>query len=131
MSVLHYIDLLPFRESSYSRDECDDYICRLTMRGSLGIDNAHETAVLVKAMIQGGMRRFILNMENLTYVDSTGIGVIIRIKKNLLAANGDLVLYNVPPKVIEVFDLVNLKEFIRIFYSEQKALEFLRSSCLP
>jgi len=63
----------------------------------------------------------------MNYVDSTGIGTIIRIKKDLLSANGDMVLCNVPPKVNEVFDLVNLKEFVKIFYSEQKAVEYLRS----
>lgn len=124
---MHYLELVATRDPQIRCDESHEYTCRLSLRGNLGIDNAHETALLVRTLINGGMRRFILNMENLNYVDSTGIGTIIRMKKDVIKVNGELVLYNVPPKVNEVFDLVNLKEFVKIFYSEQKAFEFLRS----
>ncbi len=127
MATMHYIDLLPLRDQSRGED-CRDFVCRLNMRGNLNIENASETAILVRALVQGGFTRIILNLENMNYVDSTGIGTIIRIKKDLLHASGDMVLCNVPPKVNEVFDLVNLKEFIKIFYSDQKAVEYLRSS---
>jgi len=127
MATMHYIDLLPLREQSRGED-CRDFVCRLNMRGNLSIDNASETAILVRALVQGGFTRIILNLENMNYVDSTGIGTIIRIKKDLLNVNGDMVLCNVPPKVNEVLDLVNLKEFVKIFYSDQKAVEYLKNS---
>ncbi|HAP43022.1 MAG: hypothetical protein A2087_11505 [Spirochaetes bacterium GWD1_61_31] len=127
MATMHYIELIPSRETQARCDDCDDFTCRVNLRGNLGIDNAHETAVLLRALVNGGIRRFIINLENLIYVDSTGIGTIIRIKKDVIKANGELVLYNVPPKVNEVFELVNLKEFVKIFYSEHKALEYLRN----
>lgn len=131
MATIHYVELLPVRESaSHCEDSCD-YICRLSLRGNLGMDNAQETAVLVQALIQGGMRKFVLNMENLNYVDSTGIGTIIKIKKTLLPLGGDVILLNVPPKVNEVLDLVNLKEYVKIFYAEQKALEHIRLAPQP
>ncbi len=127
MAIMHYIDLLPLREQCRGED-CRDFVCRLNMRGNLSIDNANETSILVRALVHGGFNRLILNLENLNYVDSTGIGTIIRIKKDLLNASGDMVLCNVPPKVNEVFDLVNLKEFVKIFYSDQKAIDYLRNS---
>jgi len=128
MANIHYIELLPLREGATQCEDGCDYICRLSLRGSLGMDNAQETAVLVQALIDGGIRKFILNMENMNYVDSTGIGTIIRFKKSLQPLGGDVVLLNVPPKVSEVLDLVNLKEYVRIFYAEPKALEYLRQA---
>lgn len=128
---MHYIDILPLRSGSSHRDDCADFVCRLNMRGNLCMDNSGETAILMRALISGGFRRIILNLENLNYVDSTGIGTIIRIKKDILQVNGDMVLCNVPPKVNEVFELVNLKEFVKIFYSEQKALDALKNSGSP
>ncbi|TFG79179.1 MAG: anti-sigma factor antagonist, partial [Spirochaetales bacterium] len=110
MAVIHYIELLPFRESASACGECCDYICKMSLRGSLSMDNAQETAVLLQTLMDGGIRRFIINMENLNYVDSTGIGTIIKIKKTLIHVGGELVLFSVPPKVNDVFELVNLKE---------------------
>ncbi|MBU0934362.1 MAG: STAS domain-containing protein [Spirochaetes bacterium] len=127
MATLHYVEMLPNRESQSRSDDSADYTCRVNLRGNLGIDNAHDTAILMRTIMNGGVLRFILNLENINYVDSTGIGTIIRIKKDVIKVGGELVLYNVPPKVNEVFELVNLKEFVKIFYSEQKALEFLRT----
>ncbi len=126
MPVIHYIELLPLRDSTSSCADGRDYICRLSLRGCIGIDGAHETGVLLASLLAGGIKRFILNMENLNYIDSTGIGMIIKAKKNLSGAGGDLVLYNVPPKVNEALELVNLKDYIKIFYAEAKAYEHLR-----
>lgn len=112
---------------AYDQDDSRNYAVKLTLRGSLSIDNASELSLLLSTFAKGGLNLVALNAEHLTYIDSTGIGALIRAKKNLLPGNGDLVLLKVPPKVNEVFELVNLKEFIKIFYSDQKAMEHLLS----
>lgn len=124
--MMHYIDLLPLDESSFDYDRVEGYVCRFTLRGSLGLDNSYELALLVKTLAAGGMQRIILNMEHLNYVDSTGIGMIIRLKKELVSHGGCFILYNVPPKINEVFELVNLKEFVPIAISESKVFALLR-----
>ncbi len=126
MAVIHYVELVPLRGSVNTCGDSSDYACRLSLRGSLSVDSAQETGILIQALVDGGLKRLILNLENVTYVDSSGIGLIIRIKKALDEARGDVVLYNVPPKVNDVFELVNLKEFVPVFYDEKKALEYLR-----
>lgn len=128
MSTMHYVELLPLINSRNAGEEAADYICKLNIRGNISIENAHEIAVLAKALMDGGFKRMIFNLENLNYIDSTGIGTIIRIKKNCMQSGcGEIVLYNVPPKINEVFDLVNLKDFVKISYSEQKAIEYLKT----
>lgn len=128
MSTMHYIELLPMLNSKSAGEEAEDYVCKINVRGNISIENAHEFSVLVKALMTGGFKRMIFNLENLNFIDSTGIGTIIRIKKQCIqSGTGDIVLYNVPPKVNEVFDLVNLKDFVKISYSEQKAIEYLVS----
>ncbi len=128
MNTMHYLELLPLMDSRSAGEEASDYVCKLNIRGNISIENSHEIAVLVRALMDGGFKRIIFNLENLNFIDSTGIGIIIRIKKNCMqAGSGDIVLYNVPPKINEVFDLVNLKDFVKISYSEQKALEYLKT----
>jgi len=73
------------------------------------------------------MKRIMFNMEHLTYIDSSGIGLIIQLRKLLKAASGDFALLNVSPKINEAFDLVNLKEYVTIFYSESKAVDYFKN----
>lgn len=122
--MLYYVEFVPLRpETLYDQEDCNSFVLKLTIRGSLSIDNSAEISLLIRTMIKGGMNRIILNLEHLAYIDSTGIGTIIQAKKLVLLEKGDLVLLNIPPKVAEVFNLVNLSDFLKSFYSDDKALE--------
>jgi anti-anti-sigma factor len=98
---------------------------KVTLRGSMNLDNSSELSLFVKTALRGGVRRLLINLEHLSYIDSSGIGLIIQIRKLFKAAGGRFALLNVPPKINEAFDLVNMKEYVSIFYSEEKALEHL------
>ncbi len=128
MPIMQYLELVPLDDTSFASDDPGRYACRLSPRGNLGMDSVHETEVLISSLIRGGLTRLIFNMENLSYIDSVGIGMIIKMRKMLAATGGDFALYNVPPKVNDVFELVNLKDYIRTFYSEAQAIEYLRRS---
>jgi anti-sigma B factor antagonist len=129
--MVFYTEFIPISYSgSYDLEDPESYISKLTIRGNLGLENSAELSLLAKTLIKGGMRRIMINMEHLSYIDSSGIGLIIQIRKLLKAVNGDFALINVPPKINEAFDLVNLKEYVSIFYSEDKAVEYFKNKRL-
>ncbi len=122
------MEFLPLsQEGAEDPENPEGYAAKLTLRGSLSLEGTAEISLIAKTILKGGVRRLLLNMENASTVDSSGIGLIIRIKKLYKAQEGHFALLNVPPKVDEAFDLVNLKEYIPIFYSEEKAVESFRS----
>jgi anti-sigma B factor antagonist len=129
--MVFYTEFIPISYSgSYDLEDPESYISKLTIRGNLGLENSAELSLLAKTLIKGGMRRIMVNMEHLSYIDSSGIGLIIQIRKLLKAVTGDFALINVPPKINEAFDLVNLKEYVSIFYSEDKAVEYFKNKRL-
>ncbi len=125
MGILFNLEFLPLREGAFDESDVASYAVKLSVRGAISMENSSEFDLLVKTLCDGRMRKFAVNLEHLSYVDSTAIGSIIRAKKNLSAAGGELVLLNVPPKIKEVFDLVNLKDFISTYYSDERAVEHL------
>ncbi|MCX7023409.1 MAG: STAS domain-containing protein [Spirochaetes bacterium] len=125
MGVLFNVEFLPLRENAFDESDVSSYAVKLSVRGSISMENSPEIDMLIKTLCDGRVRKFILNLEHLSYIDSTGIGSIIRAKKNLASLSGDIVLLNVPPKIKEAFDLVNLNDFMTSCYSERKALEHL------
>jgi anti-anti-sigma factor len=123
------VDLLPLAVSgSYPLEDPDSYAAKLTLRGSLSLENSAEISLFIDVASKGGIRTLLLNLEHLPYIDSSGIGLIIRARKLFKAAGGYFALLNVPPKVNEAFDLVNLREYVPIFYSDDKALDAARGS---
>lgn len=54
---------------------------------------------------------FILDMGGVTYLDSSGLGMLVYIKKEITSQKGVLKLLNIQPQVLNVFKLTRLDEF--------------------
>lgn len=126
--MLFTLEFLPLGHDHSDEDDCASHAVRVSVRGSLDLEDASEAGLLLRTLADGGARRVALNLEQLDYIDSTGIGAIIRAKKDLSARGGDLVLLNVPPNIKDIFELVNLKGFVRSFYDDDEALRHLAAS---
>lgn len=55
-----------------------------------------------------GATNVVLNMEQLSFVDSTGVGGLLNVVKNLKYDNIEVKVRNVSADVFEVFDLLGL-----------------------
>ena len=82
--------------------------------------------VTFKTLIKGGLRKVIVDMDRLTFIDSLGIGMLINIAKLLRARKGDITLINVPEAIGRIFKPINLPRFIKIFDTEEAAVKFLK-----
>jgi anti-anti-sigma factor len=127
MGMIFNTELVPLAFSGYDPDDPDNFILKVTVKGNLSLENSAEMSLLSKILVKGGMKRIMFNMEHLTAIDSSGIGLIIQVRKLLKASSGDFALLNVSPKINEAFDLVNLKEYVSIFYSESKAVDYFKN----
>ncbi|MEI5907121.1 anti-sigma F factor antagonist [Bacillus spongiae] len=67
----------------------------------------------------------VLNLENLTFMDSSGLGVILGRYKQIKQQNGEMVVCAISPSVKRLFDLSGLFKIIRMEPSEENALQRL------
>lgn len=56
--------------------------------------------------------RMILNMEGLTFMDSSGIAVVLRAKRRMDAMQGTLAVINIPKQAARVLEAAGLKRHI-------------------
>lgn len=112
---------------SDKENKSSDYIYKVYLNGNFVVEFVEEFTVLTNTLFAGGMRRLAVDLAELKYIDSTGIGVLINLAKMLRAKSGDMIFMNVNSKVMEVFALVKLQEFIPCFKSEKQMLEHLSS----
>ena len=75
---------------------------------------------------QDGYTRFILDMEGIKYVNSTGLGTLVNVADALESRGGGIALIKIHSKVRVVFDMLGLNAFFKIFSDEVEALSHLQ-----
>lgn len=55
-----------------------------------------------------------LNMDKVTYLDSSGLGMLVYIKKEIIKHEGRLIISNLHEPVLNVFKLTKLDSFFEI-----------------
>ncbi|MBI4614806.1 MAG: anti-sigma factor antagonist [Planctomycetes bacterium] len=78
-----------------------------------------------------GYLKFILDMEGIKYVNSTGLGALVNVADNLETSGGGMVLVKIHPKVKVVFDMLGLNAFFKIYKNEQEALDHFKGKGAP
>jgi len=53
-------------------------------------------------------KQLIINMEQVTYIDSSGIGTLIMAVKKIYQQGGELFLYRVPDYIMQIFVLTKI-----------------------
>src|SRR5712692_10618962 len=67
-------------------------------------------------------KKFVLQLAEVAYVDSGGLGAIVRLLGTLRAARGDLKLCELSPFLQQVFEATNLKELFHTYSTESEAI---------
>jgi anti-anti-sigma factor len=97
------------------------------LRGRSTIDGESELLDhRLRKLIANGVRRVLLNLADLTQVDSSGVGVIIDTYVSLRDQGGDLKLLCPRGRMREVLRVLRLLEIIPYFENETKALVSFR-----
>lgn len=79
-------------------------------------------AYVTRLMQEAGRRKFVVNLRHLTFIDSVGIGEIVRSYTHLARHGGMLKLCDVGPRVREVLEVTHLDSIIHMYDAEADAL---------
>lgn len=79
----------------------------------------------VMDLINQGNNFFLLNLSEVEFVDSSGLGAMISILKTLKLNNGDIVLCGLNMAVLNLFTLTRMNNVFKICSNEKEGLESL------
>ncbi|TMW73677.1 anti-sigma F factor antagonist [Alteribacter natronophilus] len=90
----------------------------------------HHTAMKLRervdqAMKEHNLTHMLLNLENLMFMDSSGLGVILGRYKFIQSLGGEMVVCSISPPVKRLFDMSGLFKIIRLETDENRALSML------
>ena len=72
----------------------------------------------MRELVDGGSTRIVLNMADVTYIDSSGIGELVAAYTTVTAARGELKLLNLAKRVHEVLNITKLYTVFESFEDE-------------
>ena len=81
-----------------------------------------------KLLTDPTVKHFILNFENVTTLDSSGIGALVRIHKSLMSRGSGLILCEVGQKYLDILKISGLTKIFRLFDNEMEALTSISPS---
>ena len=90
------------------------------------IDNSKDMWIFFKTIIDGGVKKIFIDMKQVEYIDSSGIGIIINAAKLIRKQKGDLVIANVSNEIREIFKVISLENFIKVYNNEVEAVKALK-----
>lgn len=99
-----------------------DHTCLVVLRGSIDAKTVFAFQSKLTASMERGIRRFIVDMEGVKYVNSTGLGYLINLSDSIGAESGEVCLVHIQPKVKMVFDMLGLNEFFKAYASREEAV---------
>ena len=94
----------------------------LDLSGKLTVGGASDLREKVSAETAAGSLRQLLNLKEVEYIDSTGLGTMVICFTSLQKAGGALKLYSLNRRNIELLLLTKLSTVFHIFEDEQQAI---------
>ena len=73
-------------------------------------------------MADEGKRGVVVDLSEVTFMDSTGIGVLLNALRHFTLRHGTLVLVCPTERVLRPFQITGLTEIISVYDSREKAL---------
>ena len=95
----------------------------ITTGVSLDNNNAHEMVDAILSAQSRGFTRIVIDMKNLEFLSSAGVGSILGTVEASREAGGDIILCNVSQNIMHVFSVLDLAEFLTVKENRTQAVE--------
>jgi anti-sigma B factor antagonist len=76
----------------------------------------------LKSLIADGNKKIILNMDNIKYIDSAGLGILVAAHVNAKLQGAALMLSNLGTKFQEILQITKLVTLFQVFNTEAAAV---------
>ena len=97
----------------------------LQLSGRLDATTSATLEVTLQRYRDNGATRFILDLRELEYISSAGLGALLSSAKSLQREGGDLLLFGLRENVRKVFEISGFTRIFTLYKTEEEAREYL------
>lgn len=106
-----------------SSEKMNDTIVISIKEERLDAHNSGELKVAMQRLFEEGNKHLLVDLKDVRFIDSSGLGALVSGFKNATTCQGDLKLSSLQPQVKSMFELTRLHRVFEIFSSTADALE--------
>lgn len=103
-----------------------DGICVADLSGRLDAVNSSKAENLIRKKVEEGVNKIVFNLENLEYISSAGLRVLLIASKLLRKSNCSTVVCCLNDNVSKVFDISGFSSVIKVENTLDEALELFK-----
>ena len=104
----------------------DDNVSLLTLEGSINFTARKSLGELIAHDLTQGRRHFILDLSDVSFMDSSGLGVLVTCFTSIRKQGGELRLVKVPSNVQALLEMTKLTDFFDVCSSTEEAMRSVR-----
>lgn len=106
-----------------SRVEKINGVAVLLLEGEINVTNSMKLREAFIKIVNEGLNKALVDFEKVTFIDSSGLAVLIEMVKLFKEKNGKLALSNVNKQIRGIFEITKVHKLIDIYESRQTALK--------
>jgi anti-sigma B factor antagonist len=105
------------------RQNIEDVVLLTIIDKDANLTKSENFKQIVFKEIESGTRNLIISFENVEYLDSSFLGALVAILKNLVPKNGKLTLIELNNDIRNLFELTRLDKIFNLMNSLETAIE--------
>jgi len=99
-----------------------DSVTVLAFSGNLDTNTAPDAESQINDLMDAGATRILIDFDNLNYISSAGLRVLLATAKKMITINGALKICSLNKTVYEVFDISGFNKILSLEANEEEAL---------
>jgi len=107
------------------KEALDGQVANIEIEGPLDSQTSPSFEDYVNQFLEKKIFFILLDLKNLSYVSSEGIGSLLYLQQKLSAQNGFLVLYNLATEIKALFQVLGFDKVFRISKTRSESLEIM------
>jgi anti-sigma B factor antagonist len=100
----------------------EDDVCVVSAQGEVDVFTAPGLDTELDSLIAAGSPRLVVDLSGVAFLDSTGLGVLVKALKHAREAGGWLHLVVTSDRIRKIFEITGLDASIPIFDTAQDAI---------
>lgn len=117
---------MPVPQLNVTEEDVDDHTHVLALRGELDVATVPRLADPLREAIAAGKTAVVIDLGELTFLDSTGLMVLLNGLRRVVRQGGNLVIVCTNPTVLRLFDITGTAMTFTVVDSRERALSAAR-----
>lgn len=94
----------------------------IEMPQRLSLAEAGELRESIHQLIEAGCKHLVLDLQHVSFIDSSGLSVLLSARKGVMQQQGEVILLNVTDQTRALIELTRLHEVFEIFSDRAAAI---------